>query len=1192
MTRSSRLVVVIEQMLEDSIGCDAKVGRVELTWSGQLTVDGIDLTVPGMTGEAAKLLHSDRVVVHLRFLPLLIGQARAESVSLSHPTLYLTEDMDRDLFNYENLIEKPSDNEERGGLPKVLPELFLNGGEIRFGRMTQGAYRQLQGLRFDGMLMAEDGHAGGYTFIFNQQEVGDVSPARNFGPTIHGKIDLKTPEIEVQVDRFKFAGPHRYLLPQEMRRWWDSLSPQGELPKVIFHAGLDEAGETSLSAELRLDGIGLSLPIEAGEPLRMSDVTGRVVLAEGVVEIKQIAGVIEGIHFTGEGRVGGFESQSPLSIAISTEPFDVSAEDEIWSKLPEKVRRYHERFSPRGKYQTDVVIERQAHGGPLMFSGWLDLLDTRFTYQKFPYPAEQLTGRVTFDNERVELHDLQATGPSGGRAVVSGTIIPPGGDGEVDIKIDGQGFAVDDFLLNAMKPKHRKVMDLFFNQQGYAYLLERGVVRSPGDASTDTGEESSVPVFEPGGSASMIVRIQRPAGPDQDYSVTTDLDVSGLRSVFGFWHYPLYAERGRVVISPQQVQVHGVYMRAIGGGGGVVDGQLILPRDGEPMRPSLQMTSVHLPIDQALVASIPAPKDQWVRTLNLGGTLIGTGEVYAGADGEVAYTVDTILQDGDASPNGGAYPLTDIKGSVTVERTRVQLENLSSRHNDGTITVNGLADFGEGGLGVELALVGENLRLESGLVDLLPVGHEGRPLITDLFETYRPDGQLDAELHYFGDTGGESDRFTLNVQPKTLSLDLNGQRVELEDLTGGAELTSRQAVLHDLAGRFAAGTFSVDGDIRLVDDPGVNLAFDVHAGRIDATARAVLPEEVLSFIDRLQVQGPYQVNDARLLTWEDVQEGPTMIFEGKVQLQDARGNIGVPVTDMDAQMDMHIATFAEQRWPHTDIRINAESLRVADRLVERFSMSAQTGRQPWLVEMSDVKGAVYGGTLVGWGQLRMGRDPAFGFDLTLQEVELEPFLKPLETADAAGGDESADAAELSTRNMATGLLSAGLTIRIPTDDPSQRQGRGVVTVRDAKLYDKPLTLALLQAASLALPNESSFDRASARYLIYGDTVQFDDIRFEAPAFVIAGSGVMDFPTTELNLRMVTHNPGAPDLGAVSALVQSFKDELLGIEVRGTLAEPEARVVSLGGLFRSWDRVFGNSSAKMHRLQPAEAIDAP
>ena len=171
--------------------------------------------------------------------------------------------------------------------------------------------------------------------------------------------------------------------------------------------------------------------------------------------------------------------------------------------------------------------------------------------------------------------------------------------------------------------------------------------------------------------------------------------------------------------------------------------------------------------------------------------------------------------------------------------------------------------------------------------------------------------------------------------------------------------------------------------------------------------------------------------------------------------------------------------------------------------------------------------------------------------------------------------------------MSSGLLSAGLSLRVPLDDDGQLQGRGIVTVRDALLYDRPITLALLQAANFALPNESSFDRASARYLIVGETVLFDDIRFEAPGFVISGTGSMAYPSTELNLHMVTHNPGALDLGPVSDLVRTFKDELLGIEVRGTLAEPQAGVVPLEGVFRSWGRVFGDTRAQVSEVQTEE-----
>jgi len=710
--------------------------------------------------------------------------------------------------------------------------------------------------------------------------------------------------------------------------------------------------------------------------------------------------------------------------------------------------------------------------------------------------------------------------------------------------------------------------------------VTKGVLRPPGPPGSPGSPDAEVPVFVPeftlGGSASVEVHIQKPAGEGQQYRVTTELGVAGLTSLFKFWRYPVFADGGRVWISPERVEVDGVRLRGVNGGGGIVDGWLELPSDGRLLTPSLQLRNIRLPIDDVLVASIPPPKDAWVRSLNLTGDLVGTGEIYADDDGEVAFTMDTQLVDGSATPNDGDYPLEDIQGSVTVERTRVQIEDLTAKHGQGSITLHGQTDWGEYGVGVEMTFLGDDLRIERGLIDLLPPGHEARSLLLELFKTYRPDGRGNAVLEYYGD-GEAPDGFTLYVEPQTLNFDHNNQRIDLTDMTGSAMLTPKTATLQGIAGSFPAGTFEVEGDVQFADGLGMDLTFEVYAGRVDPTARALLPAAARSIVDRLSLQGPYELTAASLQTLPDAQGGTGMIFQGKVGLDGAHASIGVPVTDLDAVLDVYLAKAPGEVWPQIDIRIHADGLRAADRLIERCSLRVETGDHPWQIRLSELKGSVYGGTLVGDGELHLSDPGEFKFDLTIQEAALEPFIHPL---DPEPGSTEDGVGELPTRNMVSGLLSASLSIVAPLNAPDERQGRGVVIVRDAKLYDRPLTLALLQAANFALPNERSFDRASARYLIFSDTVRFDDIRFEAPAFVIAGTGVMDYPTTELRLRMVTHNPAAPDLGAVSSLVRTFKDELLGIQVTGTLKEPVAQVVPLSGLFKSWDRVFGNTSTQL------------
>ena len=1189
LTRPSRLNHVLVDLLESSIGCDATVGRSHLTWGGVLTVDDIELTVPGADPETSRLLSTERMTVKLKLLPLIIGQVRAESVALHKPTLYLTEDADNGRFNYEMLLARPTEPTE-ASLPDALPELHLYGGQLCFGEVVNGAYDPIESIELNGRLNADGTRAGVYQFELTQRQARDKSQ----GPSIRGLIDLKTPGVELTVKRFSFDGPYRYLLPRYARDWWDHLDPSGAVPRVSIHARRGEKGKASVHAEMVLDGIGLQLPWVKTHPLAVTKVSGMVDLTQTGMRFDHVTGSVEGISLSADGRIDGYDRDAPWQLHVRSEPFDVPAEGGIWEKLPESVSVYRERFSPRGVYRADVSVSREAPDQAFQVNGYVDLIDTKFMYYRFQYPVAKLTGRIGLEGDRIVLNDLIGITPAGAKGTVSGSIGPPLKDGPVDLKISSDRIPLDENLTNAMSEKRRKVLDMFFSEAGYQSLLKQGVVRAPGDQAEQTrGGEAPVaqanngasiapaaPEFKPGGTAAMTVTIQRPAGEDQEYQVTTDLQTAGLASVFSFWHYPLIAQGGRIVITPDNVDVIDVRMRSPNGGGGVVNGHLDLPHDGSHLKPDLKLTDINLPVDDLLIASIPEPKDQWVRSLNITGKLQGNGEVDADDSGEVRFTVKTQLQQARAQPFGGQYVLNDVSGDITLQRSSVQMDDLTGKHDGGTITLNGRADFPESGADLDLHFAGDNLPIEHSLVDLIPPDHEARPLIEKLFETYKPEGVTDARMTYKTNNGSGED-FSLDIQPDTLGFDYKKQRIELSDLQGTISLSPSKAVLHHVSGRYPAGDFSVDGEARYGEDNGLALRFSAKADGIDATARALMPQACRSLIDRLALRGPFVLEDATLSTRPNATEGPNAIFEAGVGLQNAEAKLGVDLTEIDADLNMRIVAFGNQPWPHTDIKADIQHLRAADRLVQRASMHVQTGSEPSVIDFQDLKGTVYGGTLVGRGQARLDPPGVLGFELTILESELEPFLDPLGNKAPAKLKQAASPVpgpDLPMRDMSSGLLSAGLAVRLSIDGTQPTQGRGIVMVRDARLYDKPLTLALLQAVNLSLPNERSFDRASARYVIDGDNILFDDIRFEAPAFVIAGTGTMAYPSTDLNLHMVTSNPVAPDLGPVSELVKTFKDQLFAIEVKGTLAQPKAGVVPLEGVFRSWGRIFGETRA--------------
>ena len=167
------------------------------------------------------------------------------------------------------------------------------------------------------------------------------------------------------------------------------------------------------------------------------------------------------------------------------------------------------------------------------------------------------------------------------------------------------------------------------------------------------------------------------------------------------------------------------------------------------------------------------------------------------------------------------------------------------------------------------------------------------------------------------------------------------------------------------------------------------------------------------------------------------------------------------------------------------------------------------------------------------------------------------------------------------------MLSASLAIEgEPGEDaPRHRSGRGNLEIRDAKIYEVPLEMGRLQIVNLSLPTASSFDRASASYLLYDDTVKFDSIAFEAPTVQIVGDGKMQYSTRALDLNLSSRNAGAIGLGPITDFIRFFKDELASIHVSGTLTDPKVDVRAFNSNMENWDESLNRPLKKDQPLAP-------
>jgi hypothetical protein len=157
-----------------------------------------------------------------------------------------------------------------------------------------------------------------------------------------------------------------------------------------------------------------------------------------------------------------------------------------------------------------------------------------------------------------------------------------------------------------------------------------------------------------------------------------------------------------------------------------------------------------------------------------------------------------------------------------------------------------------------------------------------------------------------------------------------------------------------------------------------------------------------------------------------------------------------------------------------------------------------------------------------------------------------------------------------------GQLSASLALEGEWADVSTRRGRGDATVSGKKMFQIPLLLGLWDVTNLSLPALSPFSEGTARYSVDGQRITFEQIQMRSDTMVMVGSGWLDFGTKKVQMNFSTDNPNWPTVPLVSDLLQGAKQELMQIQVRGTVQDPKVSASTLHTVTTTVDKVFSGN----------------
>ncbi|QNN21633.1 hypothetical protein HED60_04875 [Planctomycetales bacterium ZRK34] len=1056
----------------------------------------------------------------------------------------------------------------------------------------------------------------------------------NTAPALTGRFDLEKLEVSVQLVGSGLVNPHRTVMPRQIRQWWDMFEPSGALPQIQFeyddaagfHAVVSFSDVALTLPQLSTDEYKARMTNVSGTFRFDND---RISVEELVGQLEGLQYRING-RIEGYKRDAPFQlAVSTRPFRIPEKPvYMVALKPEIlrifqmlspvgWMRVSLSLNRSTE--GGRIDYEgTSTILSgrdlvRELIGPPgsprPTDLGSLDPSDEAYNshghFERFPYELTNCRGLVTFNDQVIEVKHLTGDLPDGASATITGTIGPPSPQAAIDLTVTAVNLALNDELREALPEKTLKGWDMFFNRERFEQIHQRGYFITTAERDQleqrrqqtlqllrefeqvdleqaaeqyrileDVQKKLTLPVFDLGGRGNAVVKVTRPFGPGKiKFTLHTSVELVDAGVVFQFFPYPVRVRKGRVIIAPREVSFEGFNGFGLHGGYGGMIGKVQTPHEsnGNRVIPEIVLSAKEVPLDDMLYDALPEPQDDWLRSLRVAGKINVEGRILRDTEADrIDIDMGVEVTDATAAPGSGRLKLTDLAGQLKLSLHQMTIESMAAACGDGRIAFTGGSDWSDKDRRtMHILASAENLRFEDSVLDLISPAVEAPQALRDFWSTHAPAGRFDAKLEYA--VVGQDDRqYRLDLQPRSLAFTFRDFRYDFAQTDGHIIVEPDVVRMDQFSGTFDAGRFDVTGDVRYTPKLSADLSMMIAGETFSPTARAAMPQRVVSIVEGLKLTGPYELSLSKL-TYSALDDDRADTYAtGTLALNGASMNIGLPVTDFHGTVELETRLEADATWPTVRTKIHADRLLAASRPVEDLTLKLRNVAGSDRVLLTDLAGRCAEGRIGGQGAFTMSTGD-YQLQLALSEARLGQLMVY---------DDASEAPKKPDAKPINGTLSASIALDGSWADRKKLRGRGDLIVRGADLRGVPLAVGLLKISHLKLPVNDPFDTAQVSYYIRGGNFVFENISLTSPTMQLAGRGVMTYPETQLDLALTSSNPKGLKLGPFTDLVDGFRDQLMTIHITGTLDDPNTSVDQFSGLTRAWHDVFGPAAAEV------------
>lgn len=631
-----------------------------------------------------------------------------------------------------------------------------------------------------------------------------------------------------------------------------------------------------------------------------------------------------------------------------------------------------------------------------------------------------------------------------------------------------------------------------------------------------------------------------------------------------------------------------------------VEAQQLVKIDGQINRPGPQWygwlegrCDGDIPINEKLLQSFDHLKPklaQSLRKFRATGHVNGWGrlERIEGAE-KTSKHFDVNLQHATVRHENFDYPIYNVNGSVVVKNDQTSFQSIYGQNNNGEIECNGTWTPTHG---LQLRFLANNVLLNDELRAALP---------SNLRRTWtglRPSGIIDlVDMDLHTPPGAAKPLIGVTVQvtpdrknPSTVSVNPIWFPYEMRHVTGKFRFENQRIEIRDFAAVHGRTTMRANGRGAYNDSDWRIRFSEMFASNIvlEESLRRALPPAINSSLDRMKFSGNLVMQGAIDLagsftdtlsgnnradslgtyvsTVEPTRPNANVGWDLEFGMAQASATIGVPITnangsfrlrgqysggDIDCRGTLNIDSMMYRDIQVTSLvaPVSIDNHQIGIGSLASFDENKQ--KQP------SATARLFGGYVECDGQIQLTGENTYFMQAVLTDGKLNEFAT--ETT--------------MQQHDFSGQAYAGLRLHGDSTGSHTARGNGYVTLQNAKIYEVPVMLALLNVLRIKEPDRTAFDQGQMEFTVNGENIDFQKIELNGDSLSLIGQGTVNLDS-EIDLDFyTTMGRNRWFIPVLTKLYHAGSKQVWWVEVDGTLGAPSTNHQVLPGLTDSLKKLF-------------------